>query len=175
MENVTEKNQKILYLFLFMLLSCLTVSAQKGITVKGMVVDGNGETIIGASVVLKGNSSIGTVSDIDGNFVLTVPNEKSILVVSFVGMKAQEVKISGRLIKVILEDDSQQLDEVVVVGYGQQKKASVVGAITQTTGKVLERAACGSQKGIRCHSGPEAGGKGRLFSQRFCRTGAGRL
>ena len=142
MKNVRLKIRKIPYLFLLMLFSCLTVSAQKGITVKGTVFDSTGETVIGASVVVKGNSSIGTISDIDGNFVLTVPSENTTLVVSFVGMKSQEVKAtSTNLIKVTLEDDSQQLEEVVVVGYGQQKKASVVGAITQTTGKVLERAA----------------------------------
>ena len=82
----------------------LTASAQQGITVKGTVVDDNGETIIGASVVVKGNNSIGTISDIDGNFVLTVPNEKSVLVVSFVGMEPQEVKASSKgTIKVELE------------------------------------------------------------------------
>ena len=98
-------------------------------------------TIIGASVTLKGNNSVGTISDIDGNFVLTVPSEKSVLIVSYVGMKPQEVKVSSKgMIKVTLEDDTKQLEEVVVVGYGQQKKASVVGAITQTSGKTLERA-----------------------------------
>ena len=142
MKNVVKKNQKIPYLFLLMLFSCLTMSAQKGMTVRGTVFDSNGETIIGASVVLKGNNSIGTISDIDGNFMLTVPNENPTLIVSFVGMKTKEVKATSKgLIKITLEDDSQQLEEVVVVGYGQQKKASVVGAITQTTGKVLERAA----------------------------------
>lgn len=109
MKNVIKENQKIPYLFLLMLFSCLTISAQKGMTVRGTVFDSNGETIIGASVVLKGNNSIGTISDIDGNFMLTVPNENSTLVVSFVGMKSKEVKatLSG-LIKVTLEDDSQQ-------------------------------------------------------------------
>ena len=142
MKNVTKKIQKIPYLFLLMLFSFVTASAQKGITVRGTVLDSNGETIIGASVVLKGNNSIGTISDIDGNFVLTVPNEKSTLIVSYVGMKPQEVKVVSKgLFKVVLEDDTKQLEEVVVVGYGQQKKASGVGAITQTTGKVLERAA----------------------------------
>lgn len=142
MKNVRLKIQKIPYLFLLMLFSCVTAMAQQGITVKGTVFDSTGETVIGASVVVKGNTSIGTISDIDGNFVLTVPSENTTLVVSFVGMKSQEVKAtSTNLIKVTLEDDSQQLEEVVVVGYGQQKKASVVGAITQTTGKVLERAA----------------------------------
>ena len=95
MKNVKKKIQRIPYLFLLMLFSCLTASAQQGITVKGTVVDDNGETIIGASVVVKGNNSIGTISDIDGNFVLTVPNEKSVLVVSFVGMEAQEVKATS--------------------------------------------------------------------------------
>ena len=142
MKNVRFSIQKIPYLFLLMLFSCVTAMAQQGITVKGTVFDSTGETVIGASVVVKGNTSIGTISDIDGNFVLTVPSENTTLVVSFVGMKSQEVKAtSTNLIKVTLEDDSQQLEEVVVVGYGQQKKASVVGAITQTTGKVLERAA----------------------------------
>lgn len=142
MKNVRKKIQKIPCLFLLMLFSCFTAMAQQGITVKGTVFDSTGETVIGASVVVKGNTSIGTISDIDGNFMLTVPSENTILVISFVGMKSQEVKAtSNKLIKVTLEDDSQQLQEVVVVGYGQQKKASVVGAITQTTGKVLERAA----------------------------------
>lgn len=140
MKNATKKNQKIPYLFLLMLFSCLTVLAQNGITVRGTVFDSNGETVIGASVVLKGNNSIGTISDIDGNFVLTVPNENSTLIVSFVGMKSQKVKATSKgMIKVTLEDDSQQLEEVVVVGFGQQKKASVVGAIAQTNAKALER------------------------------------
>lgn len=140
MKNATKKIKKIPYLFLLMLFSCLTALAQNGITVRGTVFDSNGETVIGASVVLKGNNSIGTISDIDGNFVLTVPNENSTLIVSFVGMKSQEVKSTSRgMIKVTLEDDSQQLEEVVVVGFGQQKKASVVGAIAQTNAKALER------------------------------------
>lgn len=132
---------KIPYLFLFVVLSCMTANAQNGITVKGTVLDDRGETIIGASVALKDNSSIGTITDIDGNFTITVPSSNAILVVSYIGMKSKEVKVAGQgLLKITLDDDSQQLDEVIIVGYGQQKKASVVGAITQTTGKVLERA-----------------------------------
>ena len=96
MKNVTKKIQKIPYLFLLMLFSFVTASAQKGITVRGTVLDSNGETIIGASVTLKGNNSVGTISDIDGNFVLTVPSEKSVLIVSYVGMKPQEVKVSSK-------------------------------------------------------------------------------
>jgi TonB-linked SusC/RagA family outer membrane protein len=81
------------------------------------------------------------VTDFDGNFQLKVPSESSVLVISYVGMTTKEFKIGKqRNFKVTLQDDTQ-LEEVVVVGYGQQKKASVVGAITQTTGEVLERAA----------------------------------
>lgn len=141
MKNVKQELLKIPCLLLFMLFSCLNMQAQ-GVQVKGLVVDSNGESIIGASVTLKNNSSVGTISDIDGKFVLKVPKENSILVVSYIGMKSKEIKASSKgLVRIVLEDDSQQLEEVVVVGYGQQKKASVVGAITQTTGKVLERAA----------------------------------
>lgn len=139
MKNVKRKIQKIPSLLFWMLLCCLTASAQQGMTVRGIVLDDDGEGIIGASIVVKGNKSIGTISDFDGNFQLTVPNEKSILVISFVGMKTREVKVSRSNMRITLEDDSQELDGVVVVGYGQQKKASVVGAITQTTSKVLER------------------------------------
>ena len=140
MKNVIKKNQTIPYLLFLMLLSCLPTLAQNGVTVKGTVYDTNGETVIGASIVLKTNNSIGTITDIDGNFTLTVPNENATLLVSFIGMKKQEVKAnSQKPLKVTLEDDSQQLEEVVVVGFGQQKKASVVGAIAQTTSKTLER------------------------------------
>ena len=140
MKNVTKKTKKIPYLLVLLLLSCLPTLAQNGVTVKGTVLDGTGETVIGASIVVKGNTSIGTISDIDGNFTLAVPSDNVTLVVSFIGMKSQEVKATvQKPIKVILEDDSQQLEEVVVVGFGQQKKASVVGAIAQTNSKTLER------------------------------------
>ena len=140
MENVSNKIKKLSYLFLFMMVCSLTAWAQQGQTVKGIVLDGNGDPVIGASVVVKGNNSIGTISDIDGNFTLNVPEGSNTLVISFIGMQTQELRIpkSGTL-KVVLEDDTEMLDEVVVVGYGQQKKASVVGAITQTNAKVLER------------------------------------
>ena len=134
MENRQSNIRKIPFLFL------LPLWAQQGIPVQGVILDATGETVIGASVVVKGNNSIGTISDLDGRFQLTVPNEKSVLVISYIGMKTQEVKVKPHgVMNITLEDDSEVLEEVVVVGYGQQKKASVVGSITQTTGKVLER------------------------------------
>ena len=123
------------------LMGCLTLSAQNTITVTGTVFDATGETLIGASVVVKGNTSQGTITDFDGNFTLKVPSENTVLVFSYVGMNTREVTVGKqRTLRVTLNDNTQ-LTEVVVVGYGQQKKASVVGAITQTTGEVLERAA----------------------------------
>lgn len=117
----------------------LNVQAQN-IQVKGNLVDGTGEPLIGATVKVKGNAGVGAVTDFDGNFTIKVPSENSTLVFTYVGMKTKEVKVGKkREFKLSLEDDNA-IGEVVVVGYGQQKKASVVGAITQTTGKVLERA-----------------------------------
>ena len=127
-------------LVLLALMFCTTMMGQ-GVTIKGTVVDSSGEALIGSSVVVKGQTSLGTVTDIDGNFQLNVPSEQSTIVISYVGMVTKEFKVGRqRSFKVTLAEDTH-LDEVVVVGYGQQKKASVVGAITQTTGEVLERSA----------------------------------
>ena len=140
MESVKKLLQKVPYLVLCMLWFCGTLYAQNKVTLKGTVFDMSGNTVIGASVVLKGNTTIGTITDLDGNFQLAVPNDNATLVISFIGMKTKEVKVSSQKpVTVTLEDDSQQLEEVVVVGFGQQKKESVVGAIAQTSAKVLER------------------------------------
>ena len=134
--------KRSLPLLLMLMLPLATALAQDGVKVNGKIVDSTGEPVIGASVVVKGNAGIGTVSDIDGNFQLTVPSEQSTIVISYVGMNTQEHRVGkNRNFTITLQDDDQVLSEVVVVGYGQQKKASVVGAITQTTGEVLERAA----------------------------------
>ena len=128
-----------LSILLLTMLFCTTMWAQNGVAISGTVVDSNGEGLIGASVVVKGNTSVGTVTDFDGNFSLSVPSENSTIVISYVGMNTQELKVgSKRTFKVTLTDNTQ-LTEVVVVGFGQQKKASVVGAITQTDSKTLER------------------------------------
>ncbi|NDV80881.1 TonB-dependent receptor [Bacteroides sp. 51] len=132
--------RRLLLLSLFSFCYLLGI-AQNTVTVKGTVVDETGEAIIGANVIWKGNTSIGTITNIDGQFTIQVP-VGSTLVVSFIGMKPHERKVTAtdKALKIALTSDSEQLEEVVVVGYGQQKKASVVGAISQTTGKVLERA-----------------------------------
>ncbi|HPW71546.1 MAG TPA: carboxypeptidase-like regulatory domain-containing protein, partial [Bacteroides graminisolvens] len=122
-----------------MLLYSLAITAQTEVIAKGVVVDENNEPIIGANIAVKGNKSIGIIADLDGNFQLKVPSSNSILVVSFIGMTTKEVKVeTAKSIKIVLQADNVQLQEVVV-GFGQQKKASVVGAIAQTNSKALER------------------------------------
>ena len=139
MKNLKQLIRQTFPTILMLVAFCTSVQAQ--ITVTGNVTDGAADPLIGASVIVKGNASLGTVTDFDGNFQLKVPSESTVLVISYVGMSTKEIKVGKqRSFKVTLQDDTQ-LQEVVVVGFGQQKKASVVGAITQTTGEVLERAA----------------------------------
>ena len=140
MKNVTKLNRKIPSLIFCMLFFCFTAVAQQ-FTATGVVVDGNGEPVIGAAVALKGNETVGAITDLDGNFSLTVPSANAVLVVSSLGMETVETQVAKGKMRIVLHDDTLLLEETIVVGYGQQKKASVVGAITQTTGKVLERAA----------------------------------
>ena len=106
---------------------------QDGRTIRGTVIDNTGEPVIGANVTIKGTTN-GVITDIDGNFILN--NAKGTLVVSFVGYKTQEIPITNKTtINVTLQEDSELLDEVVVVGYGTQKKASLTSAITQIKGE----------------------------------------
>lgn len=106
---------------------------QQGRTISGKVTDQNGEPIIGANVVVKGTSN-GVITDVDGNFELR--NASGKLVVSYIGYQIQEVSISGKSNLLIrLSEDSEVLDEVVVTGYGVQKKASLTSAISQIKGE----------------------------------------
>ena len=105
--------------------------------VTGKVSDANGEPIIGASVKLKGNSSIGSVTDLDGNFTLEQAPEGSTIVVSYIGYKTQEVKIGRGPVNVKLLEDDATLNEVVVVGFGTQKKLNLTGAVSVVTGEEL--------------------------------------
>lgn len=138
MENVKKLFRCI---SLLLLLAAFSPARAYADTVRGTVVDDTGEPLVGVSVILKGSSQ-GVATDIDGQYTLNVPNLKNaVLEFSYVGMVSQTVKVNGRsVVDITLTTDTEMLDEVVVVGYGQQKKASVVGAITQTTGETLERA-----------------------------------
>ena len=111
--------------------------AQQGAVCKGMVKDATGEPIIGASVSVKGTKNA-TVTDLDGNFTLTGVNKGTTIVISYIGFVNSEIKWDGKNIDVTLAEDSQGLDEVVVVGYGTQKKVNLSGAVANVDGKVLE-------------------------------------
>lgn len=104
--------------------------------VTGVVKDATGETVIGASVVEKGTTN-GVITDFDGVFKLTV-SENAVLQISYIGYQTQEVKVAGKTtLDITLREDTEMLEEVVVVGYGAQKKESVIGAISQVTSKDL--------------------------------------
>ena len=99
-------------------------------TIKGIIYDEQGETIIGASVLIKGEETTGTTSDMDGKFTLSVP-QGSTLVISYIGYHPQEIKIRKRTaLHVILKEDNQLLEEVVVVGYGTVKKSDLTGSVS---------------------------------------------
>jgi TonB-linked SusC/RagA family outer membrane protein len=130
------------FMLLWVVLISLSGFAQDTKLVEGKVLDEQGSPVIGATVTIKGVTGVGTATDFDGEFSLRVPSNNQVLVISFIGMQKQELDVTNRTnVTVTLAEESQQLGETIIVGYGQQKKESVVGAITQTTGEVLERSA----------------------------------
>lgn len=141
MKNVVRMLSKRMLFSVFMaspLMAGSSLSAFAGIgsvgwmqqanVVEGIVTDVNGEPVIGASVVVKGTSN-GTITDLDGKFSL--PDAQGVLVISYIGYKTQEVVLDGQKhLKVMMEEDSKALDEVVVVGYGTQRKSDLTGSVT---------------------------------------------
>lgn len=126
---------------LICLCATLGAQAQKVMAVKGTVCDSNKEPLVGATVYQKGNSSNGTVADINGHFRLNISGQNPILIVSFIGYQTQEIAINGKYsIEIYLKDDSRSLDEVVVVGYGTQKRGHLTGSVSTVTSKDLLKA-----------------------------------
>ncbi len=123
-------------MFLFMVVLCTSSAmAQKKVT--GTIVDAAGEPIIGASVMVKGTSN-GAVTDLDGNFTINNVPEDATLVFSYVGYRTQNLLARGKSnFQISLEEDKQLLDEVVVVGYGVQRKSDVTGALTRVNEEQL--------------------------------------
>ena len=135
MSNKMKTTRTALLTLLVALIS-LSVSAQN-VTVKGTVKDKTGETVIGASVVEKGNTSNGTITDIDGNYTISVPANATI-VFSYVGMTTQEASVKGKTqIDIVMEDDAQALEEVVVIGYGAVKRKDLTGSVATVSSDVL--------------------------------------
>ena len=113
------------------------MAVQQGKKVTGVVVDGTGEPVIGANVVVKGTTN-GTITDFDGNYTIEGVSANDVLVISYIGYLSQEVPVGNQsMIKVTLKEDTQTLDEVVVVGYGTMKKSDVTGSISTAKGDDL--------------------------------------
>jgi len=137
-----DYKQLLLVMYLTIMVSFVFTSpsySQQRRIISGTVMDDQQNPIIGASVSVKG-TNLKVQTDEKGEFSINVPADRQILTVAYVGMKAQDVNVSGKTtVKITMKDNTDQLGEVVIVGYGVQKKQSVVGAITQTTSETLER------------------------------------
>lgn len=129
-------HQRILPLLLG-LLFCLGAQAQQ-VSVRGHVKDATGEPVIGASIIVKGTVN-GTITDFDGNFTLNVP-QNALLSVSYLGYKPEEVKAASSVV-ITLQDDSQLLNDVVVIGYGSVKKSDLSGSVVAIKAEEMNRGA----------------------------------
>lgn len=130
------KNRLLLFL-MFLCISAFEVYAQD-ITVRGNVKDDRGEPVIGATIKVEGNESVGTVSDLDGNFSFSVPQTAKQLVINYLGMQTLRVNIvAGQAVNVTLKEDSEQLDEVVVIGYQTMRRRDLTGSVASVSGKVI--------------------------------------
>ena len=141
-ESYATKNtlrMKVFALAFFTLLLCSMNSYAQSITVTGVVSDATGESLPGVSVAVKGTTN-GTITDLDGKYSLDV-KKNATLVFSYIGMKTQELNVAGRkTVNVVLKDDTELLDEVIVVGYGTQKKSSLTSAVSAIKGDELLKA-----------------------------------
>ena len=131
-----ESMKKTFLIALLFVIACITAQAQD-LQVSGTVISKtDGEPIIGASVVEVGNNINGTITDIDGNFSLSVKKDAQ-LTISYVGFKSQTVKASSML-NISMEEDSEMLEEIVVTGYTTQRKADLTGAVSVVSTEALK-------------------------------------
>ena len=133
--------KKFLTSILLLLLTAVSLSAQEVMTASGQVVDATGEPLIGCTVQQKGGTT-GSVADLDGNFKLQVPKNAT-LVFSFIGYKTQELKAAQGM-KVTMKDDSQLMEEVVVVGYGTMKRSDITGSVVSVKADDMQQTSAAS-------------------------------
>ncbi len=124
--------------FLSALFQTKVYAQQQRITITGTVTESKGETLIGASVMVKG-TNLGTITDIDGKYKLSVSKDATTLIISYIGMKTKEVAIKGNVVNVVLEDNSTVMNELVVIGYGTIAKKDLTGAVSTVKGDVLSQ------------------------------------
>ncbi len=126
--------------FLMLILVSSSTFSQNMRTISGMVLDEQQDPVPGATVMVKGNSDYGTITDSDGEFSINIPAEENVLVISFIGMKTQEIDVSNTSsITIILESEIVHLAETVVVGYGIQKKETLTGSIANISGDDIRK------------------------------------
>ena len=119
-----------LIIFVICLFVLNGIGYAQSIKVTGQVIDEQNMEMPGVSVALKGASGVGTITDLDGNFTLMVTGTKPVLEISFIGYKKQDVAVTkGKPMRIVLHEDAQQLDEIVVIGYGTQKKSSLTSSV----------------------------------------------
>lgn len=127
------------YLFLLLSFFALNLYAQQGNLTGTAIAASDKEPMIGLTVLVKGTTN-GTVTDLDGNYTLTNVPKDATIVFSMIGYKTQEVKVNGKnVINVVMEDDTQALDEVVVIGYGAVKKSDLTSSISAIKGDELKK------------------------------------
>lgn len=114
----------------------IAITQQKGQKVQGVVLDETGEPLIGVSVMVKGTVT-GVITDIDGNFEVNA-SPQSTLVFSYIGYSTQEVKVSGKSLKITMKEDSQKMDEVIVVGYGTTTKRNMIASVSTVDASQME-------------------------------------
>lgn len=131
-----RKNRILSMLIFFMTFISVQVYAQN-VKITGTVISGaDNYPVIGANILVKG-AIIGTITDVDGNFSFEAPSG-SILLVSYIGYQSQEIKAGNTFMKIILQEDSKKLEEVVVIGYGSQKKSDMTGGIVAVGNEKLQ-------------------------------------
>ena len=136
MKNFSKMRQGLscMVMALLLMLVPADIFAQNSISVSGIVMDDTNEPVIGAAVMVKGTTT-GVITDIDGRYTISAP-ANGILSFSYVGLKDKEEKVNGRTtINIIMETDSKMIDEVVVIGYGTQRRGSVTGAVSAVKGQ----------------------------------------
>ena len=148
----------------------VTIMQQQNLKVSGVVTDEAGEPLIGVSVLVKG-TTLGNITDLNGRFSLDVP-ERSILEISYIGYKTQSIKAQREPMNIVLKEDAQKLDEVVVVGFGTQKKVNLTGSVSAVTGDDISKRPVanaaillqGQIPGLRVNQGlGQPGGEGTSF------------
>ena len=130
--------ERVIQLLLFFAFMLPMGALAQNIQLNGTVTDVSGESVIGASVLEKGTTN-GVITDIDGNFTLSV-SPKATIIISYVGYAPQEIALNGRKeLKVVLKEDTELLDEVVVIGYGTQKKSDLTGSVAVVDTEALKQ------------------------------------